>query len=125
MLLVAGEEKPIAIPLTLMSVSCLFNLDWALMGLDQFRPIALRNTAVKLIAAACVFLFVKRQEDLWIYGLAWSAATVAGCLLSAASLRGKVQLVRVTWDARMRGANDSRPGGSAGTWMPPCRLSCA
>ncbi|MBR6953594.1 MAG: flippase [Clostridia bacterium] len=96
-LLVAGEEKPIAIPLTLMSVSCLFNLDWALMGLDQFRPIALRNTAVKLIAAACVFLFVKGQEDLWIYGLAWSAATVAGCLLSAASLRGKVQLVRVTW----------------------------
>ena len=93
--LVADEEKSIAIPLTLMSVSCLFNLDWALMGLDQFRPIALRNTAVKLAAAACVFLFVRKKEDLWIYGFAWALATVIGNILSAVSLRGRVRLVKV------------------------------
>ncbi len=94
-LLIAGEEKQIALSLTFMSVSCLCNLDWCLMGLDRFRPIALRNTAVKLLAAACVFLFVHRPEDLWIYGLAWSLATLAGCCSCALSLRGVVRVVAV------------------------------
>ena len=88
--LVAGEEKDIALHLTMMSVSCLVSLDWCLMGLDIFKPIALRNTFVKLAAAACVFLFVKQKEDLWIYGFVWSLATLIGNLMSAASLRGKV-----------------------------------
>ena len=65
--LVAGEEKTIAFHLTLMSVSCLCSFDWCLMGLDQFKPIALRNTFVKLAAAACVFIFVRQKADLWIY----------------------------------------------------------
>ena len=64
--LAAGEEKEIAFHLTMMSVSCLCSFDWCLMGLDQFKPVALRNTFVKLAAAACVFLFVRRKEDLWI-----------------------------------------------------------
>ena len=93
--LVAGEEKTIAFHLTMMSVSCLVSLDWCLMGLDIFKPIALRNTFVKLAAAACVFLFVKRKEDLWIYGFVWSLSTLVGNLMSAASLRGKVKYTRV------------------------------
>ena len=44
--LVAGEEKTIALHLTMMSVSCLCSFDWCLMGLDLFKPIALRNTFV-------------------------------------------------------------------------------
>ena len=89
--LVAGAERTIALHLTMMSVSCLCSLDWCLMGLDIFRPIALRNTFVKLAAAACVFIFVKDKADLWIYGFVWSLATLLGNLMSAASLRGKVK----------------------------------
>lgn len=71
--LVAGEEKVIALHLTMMSVSCLVSLDWCLMGLDIFKPIALRNTFVKLAAAACVFLFVKKKRIFGSMGLcgAW------------------------------------------------------
>ena len=89
--LVAGEEQVIALHLTMMSVSCLCSLDWCLMGLDIFKPIALRNTFVKLAAAVCVFLFVKEKADLWIYAFVWSLSTLLGNLLSAASLRGKVK----------------------------------
>ena len=77
---VADREKLIALHLTMMSVSCLVNLDWCLMGLDQFRPIALKNTAVKLLAAGAVFLFVRGPEDLWVYAFVWSLATLLGCL---------------------------------------------
>lgn len=92
---IAGEEQLIALHLTMMSISCLVNVDWCLMGLDQFKPIALRNTAVKLLATAAVFLFVKDKADLWIYAFVWSLATLLGCLSCFASLKGKVTLVKV------------------------------
>lgn len=101
-LLVAGAERTIALHLTMMSVSCLVNVDWVLMGLDQFKPIALRNTAVKLLAAACVFLFVKGPDTLWIYGFAWSLSTLLGCLSCWPSLRGRVHLVRVPMREALR-----------------------
>ncbi len=83
-------EQKIAFSLTMMSVGCLCSFDWCLMGLGQFKQIALRNTAVKLIATACVFIFVRKAEDLWIYGLAWSLSTLLGNLSCAAALKGKV-----------------------------------
>ncbi len=88
--LVAGEEKTIALHLTMMSVSCLCSFDWCLMGLDIFKPIALRNTFVKLAAAACVFIFVKSKDDLWVYAFVWSLATLLGNLSCAAALKGRV-----------------------------------
>ena len=106
---VANAEKTIALHLTMMSVSCLVNVDWCLMGLGEFRPIALRNTCVKLLAALGVFLFVRSGDDLWIYALIWSGATLAGCLLCWPNLRGKVSLRRVTLRSAMR-------------HFPPCAL---
>ncbi len=94
---VAGAERQLAFHLTLMSVSCLINVDWCLMGLDRFRPIALRNTAVKLLAAAAVFIFVREPKDLWIYAFAWSLSTFVGCTSCFLSLRGKVKFTPVPW----------------------------
>ena len=94
--LVAGREKYIALHLTMMSVSCLCSFDWCLMGLDEFKPVALRNTVVKLVAAASVFIFIKNIDDLWIYGFAWSLATLLGNLSCALTLKGKVSYHRVS-----------------------------
>ncbi len=105
----AGQEKTIALHLTMMSVSCLVNVDWCLMGLDQFKSIALRNTCVKLLAAASVFIFVKGADDLWIYGLAWSAATMIGCLVCWQNLKGRLSFQKV----RVRDAMKH---------FPPCAL---
>lgn len=106
---IAGEEQLIALHLTMMSVACLVNVDWCLMGLDQFKPIALRNTAVKLLATGAVFLFVHTKEDLWIYAFVWSLATLLGCLSCWSSLRGRVRLTRV-------------PFRSCLTHLAPCAL---
>lgn len=94
--LIAGEEKTIALHLTMMSVSCLCNFEWCLMGLDQFRSIALRNTFVKIAAAVSAFIFVKSIDDLWIYGFVWSLATLLGNLSCALTLKGKVSYRRVS-----------------------------
>ena len=76
--------------MTMMSVSGLCNFEWCLMGLDQFKSIALRNTFVKIAAAASAFIFVKSIDDLWIYGFVWSLATLIGNLSCALTLKGKV-----------------------------------
>ena len=94
--LIAGEEKTIALHLTMMSVSCLCNFEWCLMGLDQFKSIALRNTFVKIAAAVSAFIFVKSIDDLWIYGFVWSLATLLGNLSCALILKGKVRYRRVS-----------------------------
>ena len=94
--LVAGEEKTIALHLTMMSVSCLCSFEWCLMGLAQFRSIALRNTFVKIAAAVSAFIFVKSIDDLWIYGFVWSLATLLGNLSCALVLRGKVSYHQVS-----------------------------
>ena len=88
---IASAEKQISLHLTLMSVSCLCSFDWCLMGLNIFRPIALRNTLIKSAGAACVFLFVKGPQDLWIYALVWSLSTLLGNLSCVLSLRGRVR----------------------------------
>jgi len=106
---VAGEEQPIALHFTLMSVSCLINFDWCLMGLGEFKPIALRFTVVKLVGAATVFLLVKGPEDLWLYALIWSVTTIIGCIACFGSLRGKVRLVKVSWKASLK-------------HLPPCAM---
>ena len=94
--LFAGEGKTIALHLTMMSISCLCSFDWCLMGLDQFKSIALRNTFVKLAAEACVYIFIKNVDDLWISGFAWSLATLLGNLSCAMTLKGKVSYHRVS-----------------------------
>ena len=99
---IASAEKSLALAFTLASVSCLVNVDWCLMGLDQFRPIALRNTLAKLLAAAAVFIFVKGPEDLWIYALAWSLSTLLGCTSCFLSLRRQVTFTPVPWKEALR-----------------------
>lgn len=95
--LAAGEEKEIALSLSMMSVSCLCNFDWCLMGLGEFKPVALRNTFVKILAAVSVFIFVRGMEDLWVYGFVWSLATLLGCLSCIFSLKGKVSFRPAPW----------------------------
>ena len=94
--LFAGEGKTIALHLTMMSVSCLCSFDWCLMGLDLFKPIALRNMFVKSAAAVCVFIFVKSIDDLWVYAFVWSLATLLGNLSCALNLKGRVSYRRVS-----------------------------
>jgi len=51
-----------------------FDITWFFAGLEQFRLIVLRNTAVKLIGLALLFAAVKQESDLLLY-IALLAAT--------------------------------------------------
>lgn len=50
-------------------LSALFDVSWFFHGLQRFRLTAIRSVIAKLMIIGCVFLFVKSDEDLWIYTL--------------------------------------------------------
>lgn len=55
--------------LTISLLSKMFDISWFYRGLEQFKYTVTRNTIVRLAGLVCLFLFVKKENDLWIYFL--------------------------------------------------------
>ena len=49
--------------------SGMMDISWLFFGLEKFRITVTRNIAVKLLSLGCIFLLVRRADDLWIYTL--------------------------------------------------------
>lgn len=62
--------------------SALFDVNWFFFGMEKFKLTVTRNSIIKLLTMASVFLFVKERGDLWIYTVIMSA----GYLVSAGAL---------------------------------------
>ena len=50
-------------------LSGLLDISWLFFGMEEFKITVFRNITIRLINLACVFLFVRTQEDLWKYTL--------------------------------------------------------
>ncbi|MGN1012211.1 MAG: flippase [Clostridia bacterium] len=61
-------------------VSGLLDITWLFFGLEQFKITVTRNTIIKLITVALIFLLVKNSNDLWIYTLIMSIGTLVSQL---------------------------------------------
>lgn len=55
-------------------LSALFDISWFFHGLQRFRLTAIRSVVTKLMIIILIFLFVKSEEDLWIYTLIMSSS---------------------------------------------------
>ena len=45
------------------------DINWACFGLEKFKIAALRSMVIRLGLAACIFIFVKSENDIWLYTL--------------------------------------------------------
>lgn len=63
------EYKLYYLLLTMNILSKMFDVSWFYRGLEQFKYTVTRNSAVKILGIVCLFVFVKKPEDLWIYFL--------------------------------------------------------
>ncbi|MFI3214116.1 MAG: flippase [Eubacteriales bacterium] len=48
-------------------LACLFNVNWFFYGLGNFKYMIKRNIFVKIISLVSIFIFVKSENDVWIY----------------------------------------------------------
>lgn len=61
-------------------VAIAFDITWFFQGVENFKTIAVRNMAIKLLSAICIFLFVKDSDDLILYFLINSIALILSAL---------------------------------------------
>ncbi|RSJ90416.1 flippase [Streptococcus cristatus] len=66
-LFVPSMNNPIAYILGLSLLSRGFDISWLFQGLEDFKKITARNTVVKLVGVASIFIFVKKPSDLYLY----------------------------------------------------------
>lgn len=48
-------------------VSAMFNINWFLFGIEEFKVTVVRDMIVRTISVGFIFIFVKNEGDLWIY----------------------------------------------------------
>ena len=63
-----------------------FDISWLFQGVEDFKQLFLVRTIIKLLAVACIILFIHESSDLWLYALIMSVSQ----LISALALWKKV-----------------------------------
>jgi O-antigen/teichoic acid export membrane protein len=94
----AGEHKLLFIIQTGLVLSALFDITWLFSGLEQFKLIVTRNAIIKIITVACVFIFVKDENDLWKYILILTLGTFAGQAVAWFFIKRFISFIKPTWN---------------------------
>lgn len=71
------------------------DVSWYFMGMEDFKKTVFRNTIIKAISIALIFMFVKQPSDLGKYILLLGLSQVVGNLTLWPYLKGSVQFVKI------------------------------
>ncbi len=62
--------------------SAMFDINWFFFGLEEFKLTVIRNFVIKICTTICIFLFIKKPSDLYLYAIIMSL----GVFLSSCSI---------------------------------------
>ena len=79
-------------------LSAVFDINWFFFGMEEFKITVARNSAVKLIAVFCIFLFVKSPEDVYIYAFVNVIGFLVAQIILWTMLRKYIIFKRVSKD---------------------------
>ena len=77
-------------------VSTMFDISWFYLGVEDFKTNSIRNILVKLAGVALVFVFVKKQSDLWKFVAINGTVAVFGQLIMFVQLPKYIDKVHVS-----------------------------
>ena len=78
-------------------VSGIFDISWFYFGIERFKTTVVRNITVKIATVACIFIFVRGKDDLWIYCLIMSLGNLISQLLLWVPLKRYVRFKKPKW----------------------------
>ncbi|MEI5994942.1 flippase [Candidatus Enterococcus mansonii] len=90
------ENQTVAYLQVFLIISFALDINWFFYGIEQFNIVILRNTLVKIFTVACVFLFVKSINDVWIYTIIMNVGSIVGFLITWIQLRKFVEFRAVS-----------------------------
>lgn len=80
-LLFSKEYTTIYLILLFYLLSCILDTTWLFYGIEDFKSVVLKNTAVKVLELVLIFVFVKNEKDLLVYVIIMSASLAIGSIL--------------------------------------------
>lgn len=78
-------------------ISAIFDVNWFFFGMEQFRLTVIRNTIIKLFTTICIFVFVKNQNDIFLYAFIMVCGILISQIILWNFLREFVNFQRVTY----------------------------
>ena len=94
---VSSFDKTIATISVLFVISYVLDINWLFFGLEKFKITVTRNTIIKLCTVVCIFLFVKKSDDLWLYMLIMSLGMVCSQVYLWLNVRKYIHFVKPTF----------------------------
>ena len=89
------QDKVYAVIQGAFVLSGLFDISWFYFGIEKFKLTVTRNTIIKILNVACVFLFVKDSDDLWKYCAIMAVGMLVSQLTLWIPLRKYVRIIRI------------------------------
>lgn len=89
------ENKMIYLILALNIVNVFADVSWLFQGMEDFGKIVLRNTIIKVLSIVFIFVFVKQKEDLLLYVVWLTLATLICSISLWPELRKYIRLVPI------------------------------
>ncbi|MFD1411457.1 flippase [Lapidilactobacillus gannanensis] len=78
-------------------IAVAFDISWFFMGIENFKVTVTRNILVKAISLACIFIFVKSKDDLFIYILITSLSILFGNITLWPYLKKHVEPIKLSY----------------------------
>lgn len=82
-------------------IGAVFEIGFLFQGMEMFKYIAIRNSAVRIAGLILLFILVKDQDDLWIYLLIIGISQMLGNFSMWTHLKGNVCKVNISFKGVM------------------------
>lgn len=94
---ICKENMNIAFLQGLYVLTAVVDISWFFFGMEEFKITVTRNTIIKLVSVFCIFAFVKKRSDLWLYTFILAGSMFAGYISVFPFLKKYVHFVKPTW----------------------------
>lgn len=85
------NNKKIYLIQTLIILNGFIDISWLFIGLEDFKKVAIRNTAVKLIGVVLIFLLIKNENQVCLYSLILGGTQFLGQLIMWFEIPSKIK----------------------------------
>lgn len=92
-----ADNQIVALLLGLYVLSGIFDVNWFLFGLEQFKLTTIRNIIVKLLTTICIFVFVNDVSDIYVYCFIMSASLLISQIVVWPYVVKQVDFCKPTW----------------------------
>lgn len=88
---ISGFLLMFAVSINILAVA--FDITFFFQGLEEFKLLAIRTIIIRIVLICAIFIFVKSEQDVWIYALCSAGSSLGANLIMRVSLRGRLKKI--------------------------------